>query len=54
MLWMLSKRICFASQYSGQWRKKWFIDSMSPKQMPIGFIVSLAHVHCDDLNQDAT
>ena len=38
---MLSKRVCFASWYSGQWRKKLFMDSMSPPQIQIGFIVSL-------------
>ena len=28
-------------QCSGQWRKKLFIDSMSPPQIQIGFIMSL-------------
>ena len=41
MLWMLSKRVLLASQYSGQWRKKWFVDSMLPPQEQMGFIVSL-------------
>ena len=41
IFWMLPKSVCFASQYSGQWRKKWFMDSMSPPQIQMGFIVSL-------------
>ena len=38
---MLPKRVCFASQYSRQWRKRWFIDSTSPPQKQMGFIMSL-------------
>ena len=38
---MLSKRAGLASQYSGQWRKKWFMDSMSPPQIQMKLMVSL-------------
>ena len=41
MLWMLSKRVFLASQYSGEWRQKGFMDSMSPPQIQIVFIASL-------------
>ena len=38
---MLSKRVFLASQYSGEWRQKGFMDSMSPPQIQIVFIASL-------------
>ena len=41
MLWMLAKKVGLASQYSGQIRKKWFMDSMSPPQIQMGFIIWL-------------
>ena len=41
MLSMLSKRVFLASQYLGKWKKKWFIESMSPPKIQMGFIVSL-------------
>ena len=58
MLWMLSKRVCLSSQCSGQYRKKWFMDSISPPQIQMGFIAPLKpylnlYVHWDGLNQEA-
>ena len=37
MVWLLSKRACFISMKSGVWRKKWFVDSMSPPQIQMRF-----------------
>ena len=38
MVWWLPTRICFASQNSRGWKKKWFVDSMSPPQIQMTFI----------------
>ena len=42
---MLSKRVCLASKYSGQWRKKQFMDSIPFPQIQMGFIVTYTNAN---------